>query len=111
MLKTQVKIGAYLLFFGFAWLITGCGPQNEAPESSELLQTPGTEQVTLKLSGMTCENCARGIETKITQLSGVSAVKVDFIKSTATINYFKGQIDVAAITKAIDSLGKFKVVP
>ena len=36
------------------------------------------DQVTLKVSGMTCEGCARTIERVLSRVAGVKSAKVDF---------------------------------
>ena len=45
------------------------------------------EGINLKLSGMTCANCALKIENKLSNLEGVKNAVVNFANEEATVEY------------------------
>lgn len=62
---------------------------------------------TLKLSvrGMTCANCARGVEKKLAGVPGVTKSTVDLNESSATVEYDTDLIKPEAIANAVRDLG------
>jgi copper chaperone CopZ len=57
-------------------------------------QPPTTEttklqlaQCALKVSGMTCDGCAKGVESGLLKVDGVKAAKVDFKSGEASVEY------------------------
>ncbi|MBI5354927.1 MAG: heavy metal translocating P-type ATPase [Candidatus Aenigmarchaeota archaeon] len=63
------------------------------------------DSITLKISGMTCANCAMNIEKAVGRLKGVSSVSVNFSSESALISYDSGSLGIAGIKKAIDNIG------
>lgn len=68
-----------------------------------LATTPKT--VTLAVQNMTCELCPITVKKSLEKLPGVSAVKVDFDKKTATVTYDADTAQPAALTKATANAG------
>lgn len=58
--------------------------------------------VAIRVSGMTCEHCAKTIRQAISQLSGVNRVDVDVLGGVVTVD---GDCDAATITAAIADAG------
>lgn len=65
--------------------------------------TPRT--VTLDVQNMTCELCPITVKKALEKVSGVSAVKVDFDKKTATVTYDADQSQPEALTGATTNAG------
>lgn len=63
------------------------------------------DSVVLKVSGMTCANCAANIERAIGRLGGVSNVAVNFPTESASVSYDSNSISIADIKKAIEEIG------
>ncbi len=63
------------------------------------------ETVTLPVSGMTCDGCARAVERKLSSTAGVSKATVDLAGSRATVEYDPGRTSVPALAGAIRQLG------
>ncbi len=61
--------------------------------------------MTLKVAGMTCAACSARIEKKLNSLEGVQAANVNLTTERATVEYVPGQIKVADLIKAVQSLG------
>jgi mercuric ion binding protein len=59
--------------------------------------------VTLDVKNMTCEPCSITVKKSLEKVSGVSAVKVDFHKKTATYDSDKAQPE--ALTRATTNAG------
>lgn len=68
-----------------------------------LAATPKT--VTLDVQNMTCGLCPITVKKSLEKVSGVSAVKVDFDKKTATVTYDPDQAQPEALTKATTNAG------
>jgi copper chaperone CopZ len=63
------------------------------------------ETVTLPVAGMTCGNCARSVERKLTATSGVSNAKVNLEAASATVKFDPSQTAVPKLIAAIEQLG------
>ena len=64
-----------------------------------------TEKVKIKLSGMTCANCAYKIETKLKGLDGVNSSVVNFANEEATVEFNPNTTNYNNFNKAIRDLG------
>lgn len=65
--------------------------------------TPKT--VTLDVKNMTCEVCPITVKKSLERVPGVSAVKVDFGKKTATVTYDPDKTRPEALTRATTQAG------
>ncbi|GJD20005.1 cation-transporting ATPase [Rivularia sp. IAM M-261] len=63
------------------------------------------ENTTLKLRGMSCASCARGIEEAIREVNGVNECIVNFGAELATVEYDPSKTDVTVIQQAVDEAG------
>jgi Cu+-exporting ATPase len=63
------------------------------------------ENITLKLSGMSCASCARHIEESIRSVPGVEACSVNFGAEQASVSYDPAQTDVATLQTAVKAAG------
>ncbi|MHA1805726.1 MAG: heavy metal translocating P-type ATPase, partial [Promethearchaeota archaeon] len=64
-----------------------------------------SDQVKMKLSGMTCASCALKIETKLKGLKGVKRTVVNFANEEAIVEYDSKKINYEDFNKAIRDLG------
>ena len=60
-----------------------------------------TEQLVLKIKGMTCVNCEHHIEEDLQGQVGISKVKASFRKGTAVIEYISSEITIEEIIMII----------
>ena len=61
--------------------------------------------VSLDVQNMTCELCPITIKKSMEKVSGVSAVKVDFDKKTASVSYDADKAQLETLTKATTNSG------
>ncbi|MFM0758118.1 mercury resistance system periplasmic binding protein MerP [Paraburkholderia strydomiana] len=61
--------------------------------------------VTLDVKNMTCELCPVTVRKSLEKVPGVSAVKVDFDRKTATVTYDSGKTQPDALTRATTNAG------
>jgi mercuric ion binding protein len=61
--------------------------------------------VTLDVQNMTCELCPVTVKKSLERVSGVSAVRVDFDKKTATVSYDPDKARPEALTRATTNAG------
>ena len=81
------------------WLITVLA----ALPLAALAAAPRT--VTLDVKNMTCALCPITVKKSLEKVSGVSAVKVDFDKKTATVTYDPDKAQPEALTEATTNAG------
>jgi len=63
------------------------------------------KRVELKIAGMTCVMCAKGIETSLSQLPGVIQTQVNLGTETAHIEYDTNKVKLAELAKVIADSG------
>jgi Cu+-exporting ATPase len=63
------------------------------------------EDINLKLSGMTCANCALKIENKLSNLEGVKNAVVNFANEEATVEYDPNTTNYDLMQAAVKDLG------
>lgn len=61
--------------------------------------------ITLDVQNMTCQLCPITVKKSLEKVSGVSAVKVDFDKKTATVTYDSDKAKLDELTKATTNAG------
>ena len=64
---------------------------------------PGTVQLTVK--GMTCGNCARSVERKLTSTPGVTKASVDLQAEQARVEYDADIVKPEVLANAVRQLG------
>ncbi|XP_023801459.1 copper-transporting ATPase 2 isoform X1 [Cyanistes caeruleus] len=70
-----------------------------------------TATVTVQIEGMHCKSCVRNIEGNISDLPGITSIKVSLEHKCAVVQYSPDLITLSALLQAIESLppGNFKV--
>ncbi|MGM0838219.1 copper chaperone CopZ [Bacillus haimaensis] len=63
------------------------------------------EQVTLKVSGMSCGHCVKAVEGSVGELTGVNSVKVDLASGTVAVEYKSEDVTLDQIKETIDEEG------
>lgn len=71
----------------------------------EVIPDDADEQVTLKISGMTCAACSARVEKKLNSLDGVAQANVNLGTEKATVLYRPGQVKVSELIQSIQNLG------
>jgi copper chaperone CopZ len=64
-----------------------------------------TETLKMTVHGMTCGNCARSVERKLTATPGVSKATVDLLNQNAIIDYDATAVKPEALAAAVRQLG------
>ena len=64
-----------------------------------------TQTVKLTVRGMTCGNCARGVERKLASTPGVTRATVDLAGESATVDYDESLVKPEALVSAVSQLG------
>ena len=98
-------IGVVTLVLVLAIALTGF---NTSTQSSE--ESTNTQEVTLKVDGMTCNMCPLTIKTALRKLDGVVDAEVSFKDKEAKVVYEEGEVTVDEIVKTIENAG-FKAIP
>ncbi len=63
------------------------------------------KKITLKISGIHCESCAKTVEKALLKEKGVVSATVSFSLGKATIDYDPEKIDTGNIKRAIKKMG------
>ncbi|MFA3781500.1 FAD-dependent oxidoreductase [Melioribacteraceae bacterium 4301-Me] len=64
----------------------------------------------LKISGMTCEHCAKTIEKRVSAVEGLISKSVSFLEKEGLFQFDVEKTSAAEIIKTINSIGNYKVV-
>ncbi len=64
-----------------------------------------TETLKLTVHGMTCGNCARSVERKLSATPGVAKATVDLLNQNATVDYDGAAVTPEALAAAVRQLG------
>ena len=67
--------------------------------------TPVWQTKTYRISGMTCEACARHVENAVQQVPGVQTVAVSYDQGTAQVRFDAAHAQAAQIESVINSTG------
>jgi len=70
--------------------------------------TADVSAVTLKVTGMTCESCARGVQSALTKVAGVNAAQVSLDQGQAVVSYDAKKVNTAQLVAAVAKAGTFK---
>jgi copper chaperone CopZ len=63
------------------------------------------ESLSIPVHGMTCANCVRSVERKLSGTPGVTKCTVDLEAATATVEYDKDLVKPEVLTNAVRQLG------
>ncbi len=64
-----------------------------------------TNQVVLKVNGMTCGSCTATVRQSLTQVDGVQDVKITLVPPEAVVKYDPAKASVQALEQATDKAG------
>lgn len=63
------------------------------------------EQVTLTVTGMTCDGCENAVRRVVSSIAGVSSVNASHKDNRVIVEYDASRADRAAIARAIEDAG------
>jgi copper chaperone CopZ len=63
------------------------------------------QTVQIPVNGMTCGNCARTVERKLSASPGVTKARVDLAGGTATVEFDADRTKLPDLVSAIEQLG------
>ncbi|HPR07360.1 MAG TPA: cation transporter [Denitromonas sp.] len=63
------------------------------------------EQVTIKVGGMSCQGCVKGVSAALQAVAGVTAVSVDLGAGEARVDFDPQQATVASLNQAVEDAG------
>jgi copper chaperone CopZ len=66
---------------------------------------------TLAVSGMSCANCARHVETALCETPGVVAATVDLVAERVEVRYADGEVTLAELGRAVAGSGYELLIP
>ena len=74
-------------------------------QSAKIVLGMALNTLTLSVQGMSCNNCARGVEKKLASVPGVTQTHVDLAAASATVEYDTEIVKPEAIVSAVRDLG------
>jgi len=66
---------------------------------------PATDKLQIRVTGMTCANCARTIENSLKRVPNVGSASVNLGTETATVEFQPGKVALADLQKAVMDAG------
>lgn len=64
-----------------------------------------SEVLKMTVHGMTCGNCARSVERKLSSTPGVTKATVDLLNQNATVEYESATVKPEALAAAVRQIG------
>ena len=64
-----------------------------------------TQTLKMNVGGMTCGNCSRSVERKLSATPGVNKATVDLLNASATVEYDPDVVKPQALANAVRQLG------
>jgi copper chaperone CopZ len=83
-------------------LIISCGRDKKNDKSGMQNETSFIE---VSIGGMTCTGCEQKIQTNVSRLKGIKAVKASHTEAKALIEYSPGLVDTVKIKDVITETG------
>ena len=74
-------------------------------------QAQGTESITLRIKGMKCEECGHKVMVTVKQLPGIEAMRFNYERRTATIDYDPAQTCPDSIEARLAATVRYKASP
>ena len=62
------------------------------------------KKVSFKVEGMTCQACADGAKSKLSQIEGLKSYSVDYDNKIAIIEYDESKLNYEALVKNLDKM-------
>lgn len=81
--------------------IAACTPKQAPKEKAALVLV----EMTLKVEGMSCDNCEASIATGVNALAGIDSISANHKDSTTFVRFNASETDPAKITAAIEGRG------
>ena len=95
-----------LVFIILAFVLFACQSNNsKTKESSSDQASVKLSEVTIDVSGMTCNHCVMSINKSVGELEGVDFIETTLEDSTAVVKFDKSKVTVEKIIETIDSRG------
>ena len=104
-LSSVTVLAALLLAFPYYGAALYPTTKPAAPAVAASGTAPVWQTKTYRISGMTCEACARHVEQAVQQVPGVQAVAVSYDHATAQVRFNGAQAQAAQVEGAINSTG------
>ncbi len=102
MMKISI-ISVTSLIVLIAIALIGCEASSSSSE-----EITNTQEITLKVDGMTCKMCPITIKTAIRKLNGVENADVSYNDKEAKVRYQQDKVIVDEIITAIENAGNYK---
>lgn len=109
MCRRSLPIVAFGVALLAAWA-AGCGGESRSDSSANPESTPtpaaeGVATAVFAVQGMTCGGCEVGVERALLRVPGVVSAEAEYETSRARCRYDPKRVDVAQLTRAIESVG------
>lgn len=95
----------FIVLFFTSFTLVSCKEKATSNEVKKVAFAAKMENVSLHISGMTCEiGCAKIIQSKLYKKEGIAEAKVVFKDSIATVDFDANKISKAEIITFIDGI-------
>lgn len=103
-LLTTLAIGGLLCISAHAQCCAPSAAANNKVTAKPTAATDGSA-VTLKVTGMTCEMCAKGVTSALQKIAGVKTANVSWDKSQAIVTMDAAKVKTEQLIAAVDKAG------
>jgi copper chaperone CopZ len=78
---------------------------NQMKQAPKETATPALIEATLKVEGMTCDECEASIAKGVNALAGIDSISANHEDSTSFVRFDSNKTDLQDISKAIEERG------
>jgi copper chaperone CopZ len=102
-MKLQINILLLLSLFVITTIMVGCKQNSSGIESVQMVKNK--IKITIPIEGMSCVSCVANVRKTLSNMDGVTEVKVSLQDNKATIIFVPEKATTEQLRKAIDQLG------
>jgi copper chaperone CopZ len=95
-----ILAGLVIIPTSVGWRLAASPAQQSGPQTNKSEKT-----VQMRIAGMTCASCAKGLEASFRNMAGVVKVSVDYRAGQAVVTFDTGKQSAETLSKFVASCG------
>tara|TARA_R110001592_G_scaffold15702_2_gene67995 strand:- start:858 stop:1199 length:342 start_codon:yes stop_codon:yes gene_type:complete len=102
-MKLQFNLLLLLTLLVITTVVVGCKQNSSGNESSQIVKNE--MKLTIPIEGMSCVSCVANVRKTLSNMDGVSEIKVSLQDKNATVTFNPEKVTTEQLRKAINQLG------
>ncbi len=105
MYSLERAFGVAVVFVGLLATVATTAAQSSTPDRKAPASAAQQKTVQMRIAGMTCAACAKGLEASFRNMAGIEKAAVDYKAGQAVITFDPGKQSTESLTRFIASCG------